>query len=78
MKPRYVTTRKGVRIGYTYVPRPVYDQSSDMDRLQTALLHRRGSAWAGAKDLLAYAIGMAALLSLLWAKELYEWVGSLI
>jgi hypothetical protein len=48
-----------------------------MDRLQTALLHRRTDAWAGAKDLLAYAIGMAALLSLLWAKDLYQWVGSL-
>jgi len=73
-----VTTRKGVRIGYTYVPRPIYDQSGDMDRLQTALLHRRTDAWVWAKDLLAYAIGIAALLSLFWAKDLYQWVDSLI
>jgi len=49
-----------------------------MDRLQTALLHRRTDAWVWAKDLLAYAIGIAALLSLFWAKDLYQWVDSLI
>lgn len=74
MKPRYVTTRKGVRIGYAYVPRQQITPSRDMDHLQSALLYRpRKYDLKDVTTALWYAAGMGTLLSTLWAKEIYTY-----